>query len=138
MRSPQLVFDEIAQGLWCIARLAHAGRNQAQQRKTAAVEQPELLEHGEGVHAFALERSTLITHDQSAKLVMMRAGAGGSSNKVSEAGQPELGKLMRTGAGAGGTPYLPTRFRWGFGWRWPRGYGPLSDEEKTLAEEASR
>jgi hypothetical protein len=30
----------------------------------------------------------------------------------------------------GGTPYLPTTFRWGYGWPFPRGYKVLTKEEK--------
>lgn len=36
---------------------------------------------------------------------------------------PVLAKLYYLGVRVGGTPYLPTPWRWGFGWRYPRGYG---------------
>ncbi len=49
---------------------------------------------------------------------------------VAEAGEPEIAKLMLTGVRVGGTPYLPTSFRWGYGWPWPRGYKTLTDQEK--------
>ena len=48
---------------------------------------------------------------------------------VSKAGEPKIAELMLAGVRAGGTPYLPTAFRWGYGWPWPRGYGELNDAE---------
>lgn len=44
-------------------------------------------------------------------------------------GEPEIARLMLEGVRVGGTPWLPTRFRWGYGWPWPRGYRALSAEE---------
>jgi hypothetical protein len=49
---------------------------------------------------------------------------------VSEVGEPEIAKLMLAGVRVGGTPYLPTHFRWGYGWSYLRGYKILTDEEK--------
>ena len=55
---------------------------------------------------------------------------------VASVGQPEIAALMMAGVRVGGTPYLPTKFRWGYGWSYPRLYGPLSTAEleqvKTL------
>jgi hypothetical protein len=48
---------------------------------------------------------------------------------VEEVGEPEIAALMLAGVRVGGTPYLPTTFRWGYGWSYPRLYGPLSAEE---------
>ena len=48
---------------------------------------------------------------------------------VTEVGQPEVAILMLAGVRVGGTPYLPTQFRWGYGWSYPRLYGPLSAAE---------
>jgi hypothetical protein len=45
---------------------------------------------------------------------------------VADVGQPEIAVLMMAGVRVGGTPYLPTKFRWGYGWSYPRLYGPLS------------
>ncbi len=57
---------------------------------------------------------------------------------VSKNGEPEIGLLMLAGVRIGGTPYLPTSFRWGYGWPYPRHYGALSTEElkqiKVLTE----
>jgi hypothetical protein len=38
---------------------------------------------------------------------------------------------MSVGVFVGGTPFLPTPFRWGYGWPYPRGYGALSSEEEA-------
>ena len=54
---------------------------------------------------------------------------------VAAVGKPKTGEWMRMGVRAGGTPYLPTGFRWGFGWRYPRGYKPLTNEERRLVQE---
>lgn len=48
---------------------------------------------------------------------------------VAGVGEPTIAALMLGGVRVGGSPWLPTRFRWGYGWPWPRGYGPLSAEE---------
>ena len=57
---------------------------------------------------------------------------------VAGIGEPEIAKVMLAGVRVGGSPYLPTPFRWGYGWRDSRGYKPLDDTEKALiaAEEA--
>jgi len=49
---------------------------------------------------------------------------------VTEIGEPAIGALMHAGVRVGGTPYLPTLFRWGYGWEYPRGYKALTAEEK--------
>ncbi|MDP9249384.1 MAG: hypothetical protein M3M85_02675 [bacterium] len=33
--------------------------------------------------------------------------------------KPGMGTLMFWGIRAGGTPWLPTPYRWGYGWSWP-------------------
>lgn len=48
---------------------------------------------------------------------------------VTEVGEPTIAALMLAGVRVGGTPYLPTSFRWGYGWSYPRLYGVLSIEE---------
>lgn len=48
---------------------------------------------------------------------------------VSQVGEPTIAALMLAGVRVGGTPYLPTSFRWGYGWSYPRWYGALSIEE---------
>ena len=51
---------------------------------------------------------------------------------VADTGEPAIAKLMLAGVRAGGSPFLPTTFRWGYGWRYWRGYQPLTDTEKAL------
>lgn len=53
---------------------------------------------------------------------------------VSAVGEPEIARLMLAGVRVGGTPYLPTMFRWGYGWPYPRGYKALTDEERQQIE----
>ena len=48
---------------------------------------------------------------------------------VSQAGEPEVARLMLAGVRIGGSPYFPTWYRWGYGWPYQRGYAPLTDEE---------
>jgi len=48
---------------------------------------------------------------------------------------PVLAALMYAGVRLGGTPYLNTSFRWGYGWSFGRGYAPLAQGE---AADASR
>ena len=70
---------------------------------------------------------------------------GGTSNQrqhsdqvlrqcVSDAGHPWIGAVMYAGVRLGGSPLWPTPFRWGFGWDYPRFYGPLSPEELDQVE----
>ena len=54
---------------------------------------------------------------------------------VTNVGEPEIAKIMLAGVRVGGTPYLPTSFRWGYGWSESRGYKALSDEEKREVKE---
>lgn len=53
---------------------------------------------------------------------------------VAEAGEGEIAMLMLAGVRVGGTPFLPTTFRWGYGWPYPRFYGGLTDDEKEQVE----
>lgn len=57
---------------------------------------------------------------------------------VVQVGEPTIAALMLAGVRVGGTPYLPTSFRWGYGWRYPRLYGPLYTEELAQVEKLSR
>jgi hypothetical protein len=54
---------------------------------------------------------------------------------VAAVGEPKTGALMMAGVRAGGTPYLPTSWRWGYGWPYLRGYKPLTDGEKKRIDE---
>jgi hypothetical protein len=56
---------------------------------------------------------------------------------VTAVGEPEIASLMLAGVRVGGTPYLPTRFRWGYGWPFPRGYKALSEDEREQVKSTS-
>jgi len=45
-----------------------------------------------------------------------------------------LANLMHAGVRIGGTPYLPTPFRWSYGWGYGRFYKPLSAVEQALVD----
>lgn len=45
-----------------------------------------------------------------------------------------IASLIFMGVRAGGHPVFPTWYRWGFGWKYGRGYTPLSDRDRTMAE----
>ena len=49
---------------------------------------------------------------------------------VAKVGEPGIAALMLAGVRVGGSPYWPTRFRWGYGWSWPRGYRALTATEQ--------
>ena len=53
---------------------------------------------------------------------------------VEKQGEPEIAELMLTGVRIGGTPYLPTTFRWAYGWPYLRGYKALTDDEMMEVE----
>jgi len=45
---------------------------------------------------------------------------------------PPLGGVMYPGVRVGGSPWLPTPWRWGYGWKkWPKGY-QISDSRKSI------
>ena len=48
---------------------------------------------------------------------------------VRQVGEEEIALLMLAGVRVGGSPFFPTKFRWGYGWSWPRFYGELNSEE---------
>jgi hypothetical protein len=48
-------------------------------------------------------------------------------------GSDVLANSMYAGVRMVGTPYMPTSFRWGFGWPFGRGYEPLTPEDEMLA-----
>ena len=55
---------------------------------------------------------------------------------VESVGKPRIAEMMLAGVRVGGSPYWPTKFRWGYGWEYPKGYGQLSTQEKQQATEA--
>lgn len=57
---------------------------------------------------------------------------------VAQVGQPEVALVMLAGVRVGGSPFWPTRFRWGYGWPYwngwlPRGYRQLTEAEREQA-----
>lgn len=57
---------------------------------------------------------------------------------VATVGEPKIAKLMLAGVRVGGSPYLPTPFRWGYGWPYPRGYQPLTEPELKQVNQLQR
>ena len=57
---------------------------------------------------------------------------------VEEVGEEEIALLMLVGVRVGGTPFLPTTFRWGYGWPYPRGYGELKAGELEQVKNVTR
>ncbi|MFO6424631.1 hypothetical protein [Motilimonas sp. KMU-193] len=53
---------------------------------------------------------------------------------VSALGEKEIALLMLAGVRVGGTPLLPTAFRWGYGWPYPRFYGELTESEQQQVQ----
>jgi len=51
-------------------------------------------------------------------------------------GEPEIATIMLAGVRIGGSPYLPTPYRWGYGWPYPRGYKALSQTEKHKVQQS--
>jgi hypothetical protein len=50
---------------------------------------------------------------------------------VAATGEPWIAALVLAGVTIGGTPYLPTSYRWGYGWPYLRGYRALGPEERA-------
>ena len=57
---------------------------------------------------------------------------------VTAACAPDVARTMYLGVRIGGSPYWPTRFRWGYGWPYFRGYKPLCLEERAVVDELWR
>jgi hypothetical protein len=57
---------------------------------------------------------------------------------VSDVGKPEIASLMLAGVRVGGTPLLPTTFRWGYGWPYPRFYSELTKSELRQVKELTK
>ncbi len=57
---------------------------------------------------------------------------------VAKVGEPGIAALMLAGVRVGGSPYWPTRYRWGYGWPWPRGYRKLTAAERDQIRKALR
>lgn len=57
---------------------------------------------------------------------------------VQSIGKSKIAKLMLAGVRVGGSPYWPTSFRWGYGWKYPRLYKALSQQEQDLIQQSIR
>lgn len=53
---------------------------------------------------------------------------------VADTGEDAIALLMLAGVRIGGNPYLPTEFRWGYGWPMWRGYKALTLEEQEAVK----
>ena len=53
---------------------------------------------------------------------------------VEQVGEPSIAAIMLAGVRVGGTPYLPTKFRWGYGWPYFRGYQAITPREQRQIE----
>lgn len=51
-----------------------------------------------------------------------------------KSGNAELAQTMHAGVRAGGVPWLPTWYRWAYGWPQGRGYAALTDAERAAAD----
>lgn len=54
---------------------------------------------------------------------------------LASTGKQALADQMHRGVRLGGTPLLPTGFRWAYGWDYGRGYAPLTSDEQQQADE---
>lgn len=54
---------------------------------------------------------------------------------LARSGRPGLAEAMYRGVRVGGTPLMPTAFRWGYGWGYGRGYAALSPAEQQGADD---
>ncbi|WP_444910661.1 FAD-binding oxidoreductase [Microbulbifer sp. TRSA005] len=54
---------------------------------------------------------------------------------VAKTGEREVALLMLVGVRVDGTLFLPTSFRWGYGWPYLRGYKALTEEELDAIEQ---
>lgn len=54
---------------------------------------------------------------------------------LARSGRPRLAEAMYRGVRVGGTPLMPTPFRWGYGWGYGRGYAALTPGEQRAADD---
>ena len=48
---------------------------------------------------------------------------------IKKVANTQLALLMQVSVSIGGTPFLPTPFRWGYGWKYPRFYKKITEKE---------
>ncbi|MEO8332564.1 MAG: hypothetical protein ABI479_09015 [Gallionella sp.] len=51
-------------------------------------------------------------------------------------GDSALATMMYDGVRVGGSPIFPTWYRWGYGWKYGKGYLPLTEEEQKQVSES--
>lgn len=56
------------------------------------------------------------------------------TNVLKATGDKRLANLMLAGVRVGGSPYFPTNYRWGYGWKHRSPYAPLTENEKVEVE----
>ena len=85
-----------------------------------------------------LWRRCCITHDvaywKGGTVSERRSADDALQSCVSKLGEPSVGLVMLLGVRVGGSPFWPTPFRWGYGWPYPRAYGPLTETEQQQVE----
>jgi hypothetical protein len=54
---------------------------------------------------------------------------------IERTGDHALAQTMYEGVRVGGSPAFPTWYRWGYGWKYGRGYTPLTMEEQKQARD---
>jgi hypothetical protein len=82
-------------------------------------------------HDFAYWRGGTEAERLAADRALRQCVARATANRV-------LARSMYAGVRAGGSPYLHTWFRWGYGWPYGRFYQPLSAEERARADALER
>ena len=86
-----------------------------------------------------LWRSCCVVHDlaywKGGSKDERRAADEALKECVAKVGEPTIAKLMLAGVRVGGTPWLPTRFRWAYGWPYLRGYQEISEEEQSMVQQ---
>ncbi|MGB1298104.1 MAG: hypothetical protein ACPG8A_07500 [Psychrobium sp.] len=50
---------------------------------------------------------------------------------VTDTGHKKIAVMMFNGVQLGGSPFIPTPFRWGYGWPFPHGYKQLSSTQQS-------
>ena len=80
-------------------------------------------------------REHCVDHDRAYWAGGTRADRKAADEKLAAAlaadGHPMAGRLTYAGTRVGGHPLLPFSWRWGYGWKYPRGYRPLSADERA-------
>ncbi len=53
---------------------------------------------------------------------------------VEQVGDTAIARVMYVGVRVGGSALLPFPWRWGYGWPFLRGYGPLTEKEQRMVD----